>query len=160
MKPPSADLESFSKAAAGFCAWFESSDLGPWPKKSAAAWLAHLHAAALALPERGPENDEDFPEIPHGPGSQVHKTVALFSGHYYRTVFDVDPRNTEDPVVGEVGDDMLDTYLDIKRGLHFYQQGLHEEALWHWSFMHRLHWGKHALGALTALHAEDSTREE
>ncbi|WP_457427361.1 hypothetical protein [Roseateles sp. P5_E7] len=27
-------------------------------------------------------------------------------------------------------------------------------ALWHWSFMYRIRWGKHAVGALSALYAE------
>ena len=61
--------------------------------------------------------------------------------------------------MGDVGDDLLDTYKDIKAGALLSQAGRVEEALWHWSFMHRIHWGRHALGALAALHAKDGARE-
>ena len=56
--------------------------------------------------------------------------------------------------MGDVGDDLLDTYKDIKAGCQLVDQGCPADALWHWSFMHRIHWGKHAVGALSALYAE------
>lgn len=57
-------------------------------------------------------------------------------------------------MIGDVGDDMLDTYKDIKAGIRLVGQGRVSDALWHWSFMHRIHWGKHVVGALSALYAE------
>lgn len=54
----------------------------------------------------------------------------------------------------DVGDDLLHTYKDIKAGCQLVDLGCPGDALWHWSFMHRNHWGQHALGALSALYAE------
>lgn len=59
----------------------------------------------------------------------------------------------KNPVLGDVGDDLLDTYKDVKAGCLLCEQGRLPLALWHWSLMHRIHWGKHAVGALAALHA-------
>lgn len=119
----------------------------------AAAWLARLHAAALLLPEAQLENEEGLPPLPPAPLHQAERNLAPFVGWFYRTVPDPDPRHEEEPVLGDVGDDLLDTYKDVKAGCLLCEQGRLPLALWHWSLMHRIHWGKHAVGALAALHA-------
>ncbi len=55
--------------------------------------------------------------------------------------------------MGDVGDDLMDTYKDVKIGSLLMAEGRVEEAIWHWFFMHQVHWGKHAVGALAALQA-------
>ena len=119
----------------------------------AAVWLARLHAAALLLPQASLENEDGLPELPAAPLQQAERNLAPFAGWFYRTVFDPDPRRDEEPVMGDVGDDLLDTYKDVKAGCLLYAQGRMPLALWHWSLMHRIHWGKHAVDALAALHA-------
>ncbi len=132
---------------------------GPDREARAAQWLARLHAAAIELPETEGDNTEGLPEIPATSLAAAEQNLRIYAGWYYRTVFDTDPANADEPVMGDVGDDLLDTYKDVKAGALLSQAGRVEEALWHWSFMHRVHWGRHALGALAALHAKDSTRE-
>jgi hypothetical protein len=119
----------------------------------AAVWLSRLHAAALLLPDAEPENDDGPPPLPAGPLRQAERNLAPFVGWFYRMVFDPDPAATDEPVMGDVGDDLLDTYKDVKAGCLLHDQGLVQDALWHWSFMHRIHWGKHAVDALAALYA-------
>ena len=148
--PPS-PVETFLEHAIGFCNWCEGESLGTNRELMAAVWLARLHAAALLLPERGPENEEGLPELPAVQRTQAERNLASFSGWFYRTVFDPDPDNIDDPVMGDVGDDLLDTYKDVKAGCLLFDRGQQSDALWYWSFMHRIHWSKHAVGALGAL---------
>ena len=154
MTDTSAELAAFSQLALGFCAWCENNSPSDLSKKQAAQWLARLHAAAIDLPETEPENDWGLPDLPAAELAAAERNLRPFSGWYYRTVFDPEPTNADEPVIGDVGDDLLDTYKDIKAGVHLVGQGRVSDALWHWSFMHRIHWGKHAVGALSALYAE------
>ena len=153
--PYESAVAAFHCCAVGFCNWC---DVGAAAAKGdrdlmAAVWLARLHAAALLLPETEPESEDGLPELPALLLQQAERNLAPFAGWFYRTVFDPDPRNDDEPVMGDVGDDLLDTYKDVKGGCLLYDEGLVSDALWHWSFMHRVHWGKHAVGALAALHA-------
>ena len=73
-------------------------------------------------------------------------------GWYYREFFDPNPSLEDEAVMGDVGDDLLDIYRDVKAGLVLMDQRKRVDALWHWAFLHRIHWGRHAVGALFALH--------
>ena len=116
-----------------------------------AAWLAKLHATALDLGSLDAAFDEDWPELPAVKLDLVKRNLHAFMGYYYRVVFDPDPTLSDAPVVGDVGDDLLDTYSDVKKGLLAYGPEGNEAARWFWSYMHRMHWGQHVVGALTAL---------
>ena len=154
MTHTSGELAAFHQLALAFCAWCESDACNALAGRQAAQWLARLHAAALDLPETGPENDWGLPELPSTELAAAERNLRSLFGWYYRTVFDPEPTNTDEPVMGDVGDDLLDTYKDLKAGNQLVEQGRVADALWHWSFMHRIHWGKHAVGALAALYAE------
>jgi hypothetical protein len=160
MTNPIDPVEFFRDCAAQFCNWCEGATLGLDQEVTAAAWLARLHAAALALPEAEPDNEEGLPVLPAVKLAAVEKNLSPFNGYYYRVVFDPDPTAAEEPVVGDVGDDLLDTYKDVKAGCALFELGRVQEALWHWSYMHRLHWGQHVVGALSALHATQRRRED
>jgi len=82
----------------------------------------------------------------------ARKHLSFYSGWYYREYNDPNPMLDDESCIGDVGDDLLDTYLEIARGLVHFDHGNVPEALWHWSRMHRDHWGRHAVGALFALH--------
>jgi hypothetical protein len=112
-----ATLSSFNSVARDFCAWCEAGINRQYAAKQAALWLARLHAAALELPGAEPDHAQDWPDIPPPQLALAEANLSMFKGWYYRTVFDPDPNNAEVPVIGDVGDDLLDTYLDVKRGL-------------------------------------------
>ena len=149
---PTTATQSFAEVARGFCAWCESSAPSLEPEVAAVAWLAKLYALAVALPEVESNNDERLPSIPSALHEAAERTLTYFRGMYYREYFDPDPTLNEESVTGDVGDDLLDTYQDIRRGLILFDAGQSTEALWHWSFLHRGHWGRHAVGAMFALH--------
>ena len=142
----------FAEAARGFCSWCERSEPDAEPEISASVWLSNLHATALRLPQVESENSDGLPDVPEGALAQAKRNLAYFYGFYYREYFDPDPRLDEEPVIGDVGDDLLDIYKDIRAGLVLFESGQTTEALWHWSFLHQVHWGRHAVGASFALH--------
>ena len=159
MNQPSLAIQAFTKLAQGFCAWCESDSLGQDKERRAAVWLSKLHAAAMELPEIEGDDGNEMPVVPALQLQSATRNLSQFNGWYYRTVFDPSPSLDEEPVMGDVGDDLLDTYKDIKTGCLLANEGRIEEATWRWSFMHRIHWGKHAVGALAALHAFASERD-
>ncbi|MDZ7813552.1 MAG: DUF5063 domain-containing protein [Ideonella sp.] len=154
MTDPSEPIAVFHQLALGFCAWCEGHAPAGLSKKRAAQWLARLHAAALDLPATGPDNDWGLSDLPPAELAAAERNLRPFAGWYYRTVFDPDPFKDDEPLMGDVGDDLLDTYKDIKVGCQLVDQGRPADALWHWSFMHCHHWGQHVVGALCALYAE------
>lgn len=160
MTESASPLEAFEEVAIGFCAWCEGESLGAEPETMAALWLARLHACAQLLPETEPDNEAGIPKLPQTQLAQVERNLKPFVGCYYRVVFDPDPTKTEEPVTGDLGDDVFDTYKDIKAGCLLSQQGRSSEAFWYWSFMHQVHWGQHVVGALAALHANKQARRQ
>jgi hypothetical protein len=155
-----ANAWAFADLARGFCAWCESESLGPKVERTAASWLARLYAAALALPPTGPENDGNAPELAGPDVAQARANLGRYRGYLYREVFDPDPMAVDEPSMGDLGDDLLDIYGDLKRGLLLFLDGQVAEALWHWQFNHRVHWGHHAAGALYALHCLVVAKDE
>jgi len=162
--PPSCPLPAdtdyilqFAQVARGFASWCEAESLGAEPEVTAAVWLAQLHAAALQLPNHEAQNDRGVPEIPVNLLARVCANLQCYLGRYYREFFDPSPLLDDTHVLGDIGDDLLDIYKDIRIGLILYDAGETDEALWHWSFLHRIHWGHHAVGALFALHCLSDT---
>jgi hypothetical protein len=100
-------------------------------------------------------------EIPPSMLERARRNLDAFNGHYYREFFDPAPQLDDDMCMGDIGDDVLDTYLDVRNGLLLFEQGQIKEALCYWSYFHRTHWGRHAAGAIRALRClaiENQTR--
>lgn len=147
--PHDSAVNTFAEIARGFCTSCEDTTVSD---TQAAAWLCQLYSAALALPEVGSENSEGLPDLPSGLLERAKKNLVRFNGRYYREYFNPDTSLNDESVVGDIGDDLLDTYKDIRAGLLLFERGKTTEALWHWAFLHRIHWGRHAVGAIFALH--------
>ena len=150
--PPSANLIIFADLVSCFCDWCENKSTDENRERDASAWLCKLHDAASSLPQVSSDYDDDFPELPATLIAKVKNNLAYFNGMYYREFFDPDPNLTDTECMGDVGDDLMDVYLDLKRGSLYFEQGRVGEAQWHWVFLHRIHWGRHAVGAIFALH--------
>ena len=147
---PSPRLAEFAQLAAEFCTWCELSSMGPAPEQAISNWFARLYASGLQLSEAEPE--AGAPETINPDTSQGEAAIRQLHGYYYREVFDPDPQSDEEPCIGDIGDDLLDVYRDIKRGLELYRLGFPLAAEWEWAFNFRIHWGRHAAAALLALH--------
>lgn len=142
----------FADLCRRYCDWCEGYSPGNEPDSEAARWLSRLYASALGLPATECTNDEGLPDLPLAELARAERNLAPFSGRYYRQCFDPHPYSKEEPTMGDLGDDLLDIYKDIRSGLMLFEAGDVNDALWHWSFLHKIHWGRHAVGALFALH--------
>ena len=116
--------------------------------------LTALYLAAIGLPspfvaEAESEhslrvNDEEF--------DQVRTHCRRLPFQYYGEIFDPTVIPPEEPVVGDVADDIADIYRDVITGLRLFDASLVDDALWEWGFGFRTHWGKHASSAIRVLH--------
>ena len=69
----------------------------------------------------------------------------------YWEVFD--PYEEKPLGIGLLSDDLLDVYVDIRRGLDLWSADVpREAAIWEWRFHLEIHWGDHAVDAIRALH--------
>jgi Domain of unknown function (DUF5063) len=141
----------FAATARGFCLWCED-DRAERTDACVASWLARLYGFGVVLPSVDSDNEDGLPDLPADVLARVQANLASFNGRYYREVFDPAPDLDDEAVMGDIGDDLLDTYKDVRRGLMLFDDGDVAEALWQWSFLHRIHWGRHCAGALLALH--------
>jgi hypothetical protein len=145
-------IDDFAHLARGFCDWCEGSEYASTQHGLAASWLCKLYGAALGFPLVDPYGWQGGPDIPPLQLAQAKANLSGFNGWYYREYWDPHPLLDDESCMGDVGDDMLDTYKDIKRGLLYFDQGQLDEATQHWAYLHRSHWGRHAVGAIFALH--------
>lgn len=146
-------VSNFADLARAFCAWCEDALPGDDLPRQLACWLARLHGAALGLPAMKVEEFGDqYPDLPEEAHQRAQTQFAPLQGWFYREHLNMNPWAPEEAGMGDIGDDALDTYQDIKRGLLLHDAGLPMHALWFWSYMHRLHWGRHAAGAAYAVH--------
>ena len=147
-------VAQFAELARGFCNWCESPALGSDAQRHAASLVARLHAAALTLvrEDGGEEIDDDSLEIPPQAERRARANLEPFLGTYYRSCLKLDPRVDSEIGMGDLGDDLIDIYLDVRRGLVGFDLGDLDAAFLQWSEMHSIHWGAHAVGALTAIH--------
>lgn len=148
-------IKSFADLAIGFCDWCENTPITTDHASQISSWLCKLHAAALDLPKVGLGYwADELPTLPEAQLEFAKRNLSSLIGFYYSEYFDPDPLliSTNEPGLGDVGDDLLDIYKDLKHGIVDFQLGKVEGALWYWSRMHGDHWGRHAVGALFALH--------
>ena len=137
----------FVETAREFIAFVEDGAvrLEPQPRLVAARRvLARLVAAATALPMVEPESDGPLPTVAapaDWPGFEQHDL--------YWEVFD--PYVDEAPVAGDLSDDVIDIYREVREALTRYDTGNTKDATWSWRFGFEGHWGDHAVDALRAL---------
>jgi len=71
----------------------------------------------------------------------------------YRMVFE--PFRDEKAISATVSDDLEDIYLDVKEGLLMLkdQKRISASTVWTWKFKLQIHWGRHAVNVMNALHS-------
>ena len=112
--------------------------------RQTATHLSVLYAAALQLPAVEPGADDSEPSV------AVPETWSGFGElELYWEVFD--PYEDDDAVANTLSDDVLDVYLDVKRGLIDWDAGRRLDAIWSWRFHFGCHWGDHAVDGLRVL---------
>lgn len=154
------NIEVFASVAREFCNWCESVDADKATETQAASLLCRLYVAALALPVVDCENSDGLPDLSERLFDRAKQNLNIYNGRYYRKFFDPDPMLSDSECMGDIGDDLLDAYHDVRRGLLLFEQGNAIDAAWQWRFLHRIHWGRHAVGAIFALHCMVISKDE
>ena len=146
--------EKFAAAVEEYCGWAESEPKTESDEvKIAIRLLAKLYFKVLALPEHGPGNDIGVNRISDEEWKKMLKRFGALPFNYYSVFFSPAKVAEDEPVTGDLADDLADIYRDIKEGLKLYEKGHVTEALWEWHQSFYSHWGRHATSALHALHA-------
>ena len=149
-----AAISRFASAAEAYCSWLEREPRpGANEHFSATRLVAELYAAALSLPGTDPVNG-DTPVVTQEQREMILHRLKSFPFQYYWEVFHPVALEPEEPVCGDITDDLLDIYADVKEGLLAYAVDK-QSAVWHWRTTFGFHWGAHATSALRALHSFD-----
>jgi hypothetical protein len=153
--PRTAAAQSFSQEARAFLEWADGS--ASHDKLTAPVALRHLvalYAAALELPQPWSESVTNTPEPAAAATHRLHavrtRAAAIPLQHYGEIFSPLVP--PDEPVVGDLADDLVDIYRDVSAGLAFHDAGRVDDAIWQWGFNFQIHWGKHASSAIRALH--------
>lgn len=147
--------ERFSLEARRFTAWADGSAAPP-PLSAPIALrrVVALYAAALELPqpwsERVSHRREPVIDLSQRLLAVRERASAIPLQHYSEIFSPLVP--ADEPVVGDLADDLVDIYCDVATGLHLFDAGRIDDALWEWGFNFQAHWGEHASSAIRALH--------
>lgn len=150
------EIDVFAAHAREFMAWCEGDHSGKTSEqlqRESLKQLSRLYAAALDLP------GVDFKEAPVPPSQDQVERQRLAANlkslpfQYYWEVFTPTDERDHEPVTGDLFDDLLEIYGDIASGLWLYERGHFEAAVFEWSVRFGMHWGRHAVSALHALHS-------
>jgi hypothetical protein len=146
-------VEEFADFARRFREWvLTGTDSGPTAARRALELVSGLYLAALALPRAGEFADEPWTS----PADLRHRPSPSFAARLpfqlYGEVFDPRKVPPEQPVVGDLADDLSDIFGDVDRGLVAFEAGRGQEAVWEWGFYLAHHWGEHATSAIRAIH--------
>jgi hypothetical protein len=147
------DLDAFALEARRFTVWAESDSM-PQSPRSALKQLTRLYQAALDLDE--PDVDELGDEeadvrLPEALVAAVASRAAQLPQQNYWEVFDPTRLTPDEPVCGDLRDDITDIYKDVARGLALFDRGQRVEAQWFWAFNFRIHWSEHVTSAIRAI---------
>jgi len=116
--------------------------------------MAELYSTALSLPAVEPETtDTDEAPFKTEKWDELHRSLREKIGPLdtYWTVFDFTEK--QEPVEGTLAGDISEIYFDLKESLHVEEIGVPKsDVLFDWRLDFRSHWGRHLLGALTAIH--------
>jgi hypothetical protein len=143
------EVAAFVVQARQYCDFIERAAEYPLGRRLATArrQLVALYQAGVALPHAEPQGGTDAGPRPEPPADWP----GFEAREAYFEVFD--PYVDDPPVAASLSDDLLDVYLDVRRGLALWdRRAPGGAALGEWRFHLDHHWGDHAVDALRALH--------
>lgn len=147
-------IRAFATLASDYRTWCEAPRASDPMQllREATRHVARLYAAALELPDVEFVDHPDPPDLPKTDWDAMFKSFGALPFNYYREVHDPSIEDVDEPVVGDVADDLTDMYSDLIKGLWLFDRGHTRAAVWNWKFTFDVHWGHHAVSALRALH--------
>ncbi len=149
-------INEFTELAQEYCNWVESEgNKGEDRLFYLQVLLSKLYCWGIQLPGCEAtdllESDEK-PDLNH---QDIIDKFKEFPVQYYSMIFNAQNIPSEEPVTGDVIDDLADIYKDLKDGLWYLSRGSEVDAVFHWRFSLGVHWARHALGAMYALYCSE-----
>jgi len=147
-------MQDLISTAREFCTWCRSE---PEPKmeeaRKALSLLVQLYSQALEL-DAPKEFDSDISSdrVDVQEWKEVYARASALPLNYYSSYFDPSCLPQEEHQAGNLADDIADIYRDVSAGLALFDAGHVNEAQWEFRFSFLTHWGRHASGAIRALH--------
>jgi hypothetical protein len=90
----------------------------------------------------------DYARRDHEGWKADHQRFKDFPFQYYREMFSPCDLDDEDPVTGDIHDDLADIYGDLWHGLQALDRGDGVYAVKYWRESYFQHWGHHAASAV------------
>lgn len=158
------EINAFVDATQAFC------HLVTTPTSHPSSWLPSLrattlglYAAGLVLPDVAVEHFNMDSEAAYRVSEEEWRTVwrglgdRLAGQQWYRPLVPgiTSPDDAGDVGIGDLADDLADIYRDLTPGLRYWQTGAEQGRVgivWQWKQDFTLHWGNHAIAALSLLH--------
>lgn len=147
-------MDSLISTARVFCAWCKSDpDTESKEAQYALSLLVRLYSQALEL-DAPMEFDSDIKTDPIDDNQwrEIVGRAGALPFNYYSTIFNPLVVPSEEPVVGDLADDIADIYRDLCTGVALFDSGYKAEAQWELYFSFHSHWGRHASSAIAVLH--------
>jgi len=147
-------MDTLISTAREYCDWCKS----PPGTKTEEGRIAHslltrLYANALELDEPAKyDPDIDPDRVSDDEWRKVYARGAALPFQYYSSQFDPSEVPPEEHEIGDLADDVADIFRDLSAGLALVDAGHLAEAQWELRFSFITHWGRHASGAIRALH--------
>ncbi len=143
--------QKFASAARDFCDWVEGvPGEAAEEARKAQRHLVRLYQAALDLPDRFEEFDAR--RVSDDEWDAIYRRFGAMPFNYYASTFDPHNLDGEQRSMSDLADDLADIWRDIKVGLAAFDLGHTDAATWEWKEHFWWHWGRHAAGAIYALH--------
>ena len=149
-------VEQFAAEALRFEQWAHSNEPNAaLAARTALLRISSLYTAALQLPSPYTYAGDGQPCPDVGLVDECAKLSAFQAIPFdmYGEVFNPLLVPPDEPVIGSIAYDITDVYRYVVTGLRAYQTGNRAGAIWEWGFHFHHHWGKHATGAIKAIHA-------
>jgi hypothetical protein len=147
-------MRQFVLAARNYCNWVERGNTTN-EALEALRLVSHLYGCAVTLSEEvkiDATQTERFSGISNEERKVILARFKHFPFQYYRDCFNPLDMESESSI-GDIVDDFVDIYCDIKPGLFAFDGGFEPFAVFHWRHTWNNHWGQHAASALRCLHA-------
>jgi hypothetical protein len=139
------------KAVERFCVWAEGDRHSLIDARQLVLELMTTIPSLQHLRYAG-RSESRFPRRGHEGWTQDMERFSDLPFQFYRVVFDPhDFEATDQPVTGDLHDDLADIYGDLWHGLQAYRSGDPDEAVSLWVDSYFCHWGHHASSALGAI---------
>ena len=145
-------IKEFARLAQEYCDWVEGKgNKGEDQLFYLQVLLSKLYCWGIQLPDCEPTDLLESDELPDHNHQEILNYFKTFPIQYYSMIFNAHIVPSEEPVIGDVIDDLADIYKDLKDGLWYLGRGSELDAVFRWRFSLGAHWARHILGAMYAL---------